>query len=47
MVFNLKVICDTNQCKNNGTCIKNSSVDVGYSCQCKNGYSGPICDAKS
>lgn len=33
-------LCDTNYCRNNGTCIDN---DGQLGCKCKAGYSSPIC----
>ena len=35
--------CESQPCKNQGTCSPNSAVSVGYTCLCSPGYSGSDC----
>lgn len=38
--------CDNAPCKNDGTCIA-TNFYPGFKCECKAGYTGPVCEGKS
>ena len=36
-------LCSPNPCLNGGTCLVDNTVSGGYSCDCRDGYTGDEC----